>query len=633
MLLQKNLEQISRYNPALTEQILAINSLTNSINLIETDLKEPNLVFNGLAVHSQEGAEAEATRIFSSASNTPISMHVVFGFGLGYLFKEFCENSKGRVIVYEPNLEILRTVLEIVDFSKELSKPNVFITSDLETFSHIFKSVYNYKADCSFSSLPTYRHIYKESFEAIVKQAEITAGVCVVDYNSLKDKTNQSIDMLLENLPYLLEATPLNEYRGIYKGKTALIVSAGPSLDLNLKTIKDNRDKFVIFCVGTALRTLLNNNIKPDILAMVELNDCSSQIEGLDLSNIDLILEPYTHNVFHRAKTKNKLTFATETAHINQAWAKLFGVGISHYKSRGTVSYLALFSAQLLGCEKIVLIGQDLAYTQGRCYSAQSKYADLICELNPETNKVEVTVKDLEAYGRSLTPADCDFTVESYLLNAKYHLEQINKTLYYVKGVDGSMLPTQAGYATFIEHFKAFALEFPNLELINSSMIGAQIDGFKNIALEDVVKKLNPIETLPVLSYKNIYDNSKIKSNLDREEEILSAILAKIIEGKGAIEKFEREFGRRKMVNESAGKAFKQLLTAYNEIVTKDLPNSLFFSAIALVEDLEVQYNLKIHTQLSEQGFIDIFSAIKPYFINVEVKLSDFLQKIKQLKF
>lgn len=623
-LLQKNLDLISRYNPGLKDAILGVSELQNDIGLVETELGEPNLAFNGLALHSQKGAEAEAKAVFAQVKNNPAMMHVVFGFGLGYLFKEFCEHSEGMVILYEPSLEILRATLEVVDFSKELAQGNVFVTCDIENFSHIFKSVFGYKSEVTCSSLPTYRHVYKNDFEALVNQAQISAGVCMIDFNSLRTKTDISVDMVVKNLPYLLEETPLHKYRGAYEGKTALIVSAGPSLDLNIEIIKKNRNKFVVFCVGTALRALVEHGIKPDFLGIIEMNDCSSQVEGIDLSDINLILEPYTNNVFHRLPTKNKFVFATETVGINQAWAKLFGVDISYYKTRGTVSYLALFSAQMLGFKRIVLVGQDLAYVNGRCYSSQSKYAGLICRLNLETNRVEITVDDLESYGRALFPEKIDLTSEQLKFYANAHLEQFNKTLYYVKGVDGSMLPTQASYATFIEHFKEFALDFRGLELINSSMIGAQLDGFKNVALEDVVKNIEEVAETIELPKINSYDEKKIKSKLAEQREILAFILGKIVEGKVFIEKFEREFSRRKMLNEAAIKAFKQLSGLYDEIVLKELPKSLFYAALSLKEDLEVQYELKMHKKAKEQGFVVIFSALKAYFLAVEKKLTAF---------
>ena len=56
-ILEKNLGCIRRYNPKLAEDLLKISELKNNFELVETQFKEPNLVYNGLHLHSQEGAE------------------------------------------------------------------------------------------------------------------------------------------------------------------------------------------------------------------------------------------------------------------------------------------------------------------------------------------------------------------------------------------------------------------------------------------------------------------------------------------------------------------------------------------------------------------------------------------------
>ena len=61
-ILDKNLECIGKYNPKLVQDILNLPCLTNSIELTETDLKEPNLNYNFLPLHSSTGAEIEANK-------------------------------------------------------------------------------------------------------------------------------------------------------------------------------------------------------------------------------------------------------------------------------------------------------------------------------------------------------------------------------------------------------------------------------------------------------------------------------------------------------------------------------------------------------------------------------------------
>lgn len=633
-ILEKNLECIGRYNPKLKELLNNLKSLDNSFEVVETELKEPNIIYNGVSLHSPKGAEAEAKRIFESTPNTPSSMHVVFGMGLGFLFQEFCKNSKGVVIVYEPNLEILRVTLELVDFTKELSQKNIFVASDMDSFKNLFMIKFSYGANSTFVFLSSYKQLYESEISKVFTQIELITGICKADYNTVKASVAASINMMFENLPYTLEQTPLNELKDRYKGKTALIVSAGPSLDLNIETIKKHRKKVVIFCVGTAMKALIKNGITPDFLNLMEVHDCSGQVDGLDLTGVNLILEPYTHTAIHKLKTKRKFSFAASSSPANICWSKLTGVDISPYTAKGSVSYEALYCAKILGFSRIILVGQDLAYVNNQCYSKDSAYSELAYDINPETNQVEVKIKDYENYIDSLLPTDLNgLTKQNYRDFASYKLNNLNTTMYYVDGIRGDKLPTQGGYATFIEHFREFAAEHGYLELINSSMIGANIQGFNNVPLEEALTFDTPIEIKPDFSLnKHFYDNKKVLENLTREEALLKKILKEFEPAAEYIYKYEREFDRARTITKESNKYFKLLLALYDKIVKEYNTKSIAYGAIAFSEGVEMQYILKNTQTVDEESIKNVYEKMKNYFEIVGQKLTNTINIIEKQK-
>ncbi len=174
-------------------------------------------------------------------------MHIIFGLGLGYLFKEFCENSKGLVIMYEPNLEVLKVVFEIVDFSQELFRKNVKVASDLEELRELFQKYYKYKADVDFTYLNSYGLIYQREIKQLFEELKELDESCLEEFNTLRNRGFEYANSVVLNLENTLNATPLGVFKDVYKGKTAVVVSAGPTLDDNVEIIKKNRDKFVLF--------------------------------------------------------------------------------------------------------------------------------------------------------------------------------------------------------------------------------------------------------------------------------------------------------------------------------------------------------------------------------------------------
>lgn len=631
--LDKNLHAISRYNPKLTQDLLNLPYLTNKFDLIETELKEPNLAFNGIPLHLQKGAEAEAKQAFKDAINTPTSMHVVFGIGLGHIFKEFCEHSKGTVLLYEPNLEILRVTLELVDFSKELSLNNVFVSSDIENFKIFYSQHYTYQASTSFTCLSSYRDVlYKDRIRQIISQIETIAGACQAEYNTLKQAAQWSIEMVLDNLIYTIQETPLIEFKDTYKGKTALIVSAGPSLDANIEIIKKNRDKMIIFCVGTAFKALANNGITPDFVNIIEINDCSGQVKGFDLSKTNFILEPYTHTSIHKLQTGPKLLFPSNTSHANNYWANLTGVNIYPYTTKGTVSYESLFAAKILGCKKMILIGQDLAYINNQCYSSGAAYSELSFEVNPGTGKPEFKIRDYDKYIKSLLPVGVDTTQDWCKYFADYKIKNLNETLFFVKGITGEMLPTQSGYATFIEHFREFAFyNKTDLELINSSMIGAQIDGFENISLEDALKDVEPIKenkNLPQIPFT--YNKNKILRILEEEENVLKKVLKEFEPVDEYSFKYEREVQRRRVVTPEAGKYFNLLLNLYKKVQIEN--QGPLYQAISFTAHADLQFRLKETENFDTANIQLIYELLKIYFTTVKNNTFTIINKIDTQK-
>ena len=61
----------------------------------------------------------------------------------------------------------------------------------------------------------------------------------------------------------------MNKFYDMNKDVPAIIVSAGPSLDKNLAEMINYKDKlkdYFIIAGNRTLKTLINNNIKPDLL-------------------------------------------------------------------------------------------------------------------------------------------------------------------------------------------------------------------------------------------------------------------------------------------------------------------------------------------------------------------------------
>lgn len=544
--LEKNLEKIAGYNPKLSKKIAELNRLEYSFELLEAKSGDINLLFNNILLHDNIDPQEEAYNIFHNMSDdSKSSVNILFGLGLGYVFTRFALNSQGKIIVFEPNIDILRITLEVADLSDYLSKDNILIVdsiSDLEKYIEKFYfanaklNLISHKQDGYKSHfLSSYANLNSQILSELLQKIEFIKGLYENNYNNLFLNCINWTIAGIENLPEVMEHHELENLRNKFTDKPAVIISAGPSLDKNINVLKDYQNKAVIFCVGTALKTAVKHSIKPDFLTIVEHNDCTSQVEGIDTSDMNMILMPFTHEKFHKIKTKRKFNFYPKNDFTALWLANLLDIPTEDYHNKGTVSLCALFSAKILGCNPIIVMGQDLAYTDGRCYSKDSAYGELKCIKNKDTDKFEIIVDDFEAYVKAVKPHfapesdDPDEIARTEAKNnelgvsyAKARIQSLLEGLYFVKDHKGEMIPTESGYAIFISYFEQAAKELENTKLINSTEQGAYLEGFEHLPLNNSLSKYTgkTIETESIISesVKSARNLLKTKGSIVLEE-------------------------------------------------------------------------------------------------------------------
>lgn len=608
---QKNISALAVKNPKLAYKLQNYVPM-DMPQLVQTN--GYNLIYRGKYIHNEQSPLGEAQEIFSYAKNEPVSIHLVYGLGLGYLFQIASLNSKGAVILYEPDLNIMKVVFNLVDFSGDIIKPDVFVCSEYEEVAEAVHQKSGMKNTPEMLTLPT--QMEAEGFEELVKKLQNMVGSYSLDLKYTKEKFYPSLKMLLKNIPNLFEEIPLARLKDTYKGKTAVVVSAGPTLDRNIEILKKQRDKYVLFAVGTALKTLIANEIKPDFLVIIETFDSSKQIEGIDLKDVYFITEPYSNPALRNFEFKKRFSHIASNVPVNQFWAEVCGENIDEYFSKGTVSYTALNSARILGCSKIILVGQDLAYIGGQCYSKDSAYKDLVCAHNPESGRWEIMARDFDKFAEALSNSP---DIEKRRAAAKRRLENLNNSMHFVKGITGEMLPTESVYAAFVAPLEEFTAKFNDRKYINTSLVGAQLNGFENMSLE---KALNDSEIVDVqdLDINFSYDKDVIFSNLSQKFDELNQMISLIEEGKRYAKALNNDLKRYRAATVEVLKALKKLSENY---LTLSANNSKLFEFITTADKIDLDYEMKMVQKFDVETVTNISSKILKYLENAEKRIKE----------
>lgn len=613
----KNINALAAKNSTLAEKLRTY--IPTEVPQLAQSVGGYNIQYRGRFIHNPQNPLGEAKEVFSYAENSPVAIHLVYGLGLGYLFQVASLNSKGTVILYEPDLNILWLALTLVDFSADFVKENVFVCTEyVEVQEAIYKKS-GMKNSPQMLSLPSQREFNPSEFERLVKNLKDLIGSFSLDLKYTKEKFYPSLKMLIKNIPNLFDELPLNRFKDSYKGKTAVVVSAGPTLDRNIETLKKYRDNYVLFTVGTAIKTLTAHDIKPDFLCIIETYNSSRQIEGLDLSKVSFVTEPYSNPALRNFKFKQRFSHISANTPINHFWAEVCGENIEEYWSKGTVSYTALNCARILGCSKIILVGQDLAYIGGQCYSKDSAYKDLRCEYNPETNRWEIIAKDFEKFSSAISPSR-DAEVRAKL--AKKRLERLNSSIYYVKGIKGDMLPTESVYAAFVAPLSEFAQHFNDRKYINTSLVGAQIDGFENMSLEDALKGSEPVGNLELNSDFS-YNREKIAQALSLKIDELKEAQSLIEEGKRYSKALNNDLKRYRNAGAEVLKSLKKLSVCYLALSGDFANRSKLFDYITTSDKIDLDYEMKMIESFTIDNITRINDKILAYLDNAEKRIKE----------
>lgn len=174
---------------------------------------------------------------------------------------------------------------------------------------------------------------------------------------------------VMRNMPYALglpeaPALRMEDYAGTGKGKTGICVSAGPSLKHemeNLKRLSDDPDAIII-CVSRVFKKLRDYGIRVDYHLNCEMFAWDSAIfDGItkEFAGDSIFLYPPCTAPETVAKWPGKrlCTFDLNAAELlGNRMSMMAGNSVSHH--------IYNWAAEILKCDRVILVGQDLSYTE-----------------------------------------------------------------------------------------------------------------------------------------------------------------------------------------------------------------------------------------------------------------------------
>ena len=439
--------------------------------------------------------------------------------------------------------------------------------------------------------LPFHNFRYKNELQEFISDLTAIHGLINVGYKELARQSKKWGVNTIYNLSKIHSNNELEAIRDKFKDKPAIVVSAGPSMLKSIEAIKKYRDKVIVISVGIALK--INFILPPEVsFRLYETNVISRSFNY------------YTENLF------------------TSDWVQEFtGIDCSPYINRGTVSITALWSAHIMGCNPIILTGQDLAYIDGKCYAGDSHFG-LRCVVNQETGEIDFETPEFENQKKYWAQYANNDSSE-FLTNAlaKFIAEK-KQDVTKVKGQNGEWLTTSAGYALFVKHFEELIPDLAEIKLFNSSTGGAQLDGYENIEIEEVLEKFakEKIDVeKTILEAVNLY---KEPSSIDHKIAFINANIEKLDQynqasrnGSAHIKKFRQQYTRTRKITTDLKQIFFKSIDVYYGAIEKIYSKNRYIMSMSYQEFTEVEDALKeFDTQKTDEALMDLVGKISDFF-------------------
>ncbi len=552
--LLKNIAHIEAYDSELANKLLRFENEKSNLQLAQSENGEYNLFFRNELLHDPTNPTLEANNI-AQKIQTDNALIIVYGLGLGYLPDIVAQKVKDfPIIIYEPNIEIIHYVLSIAQIDALFQK-NVILCQNKVKLYECVKNLAKENTNLSISFLNSYKKLFFDDIKKTFESAQMAQGEKVANKNTLFKKSYYAFSNAFKNIDQILKNPDITMLKDVYKGKTALILCAGPSLEKNIEIVAKNQNKFVIFALNPTLKLLSEKNIIPDFVFDIETADNYKQFENVDLSRSCLVAEPFIEPKVMNLKTRKTFNYISQDNFINPWFRDCFNIK-EDLKTYGSVSSTAFYSALLMGFEKIIMLGQDLAYSDGKCYAKGAQFEELECIFDEVEKKYKIVAKDFEKFVKKIKIDR--ITDEQALLWANEHIKNLNDNIHTVLSQENKPLPTQYGYAFFIDVFSKMAIEtkekYPDIELINSSTGGAQINGFVNLSLDEAISELKEIEKINFEDIQNEYDKEKFKLKYFKTEQNLKKLKEAILNLQNVNKALYNELNTKKIFTNNANK-------------------------------------------------------------------------------
>ena len=465
--------------------------------------------------------------------------YLMFGLGNGMYARYFLKHTTKdhKILVVEPSLEIFKAAIGGFDLTDLFEDERFIFTvikgDDKNKYESFFNSVLVYTDVFSFrfgyhanydNLFEKELHIWDEQFSYIlykIKGANILYEVHGLDFV----RNNYTF------FPYAAKSKSLADLSNkMPEDVPMIIVSAGPSLNKNMQELKRAKGKALIIAVDAAVNPLVRNGIIPDINICVDPSKGEEYISEKGAEQVPLVCGMNAGRALTRTHTGVKILFSDNNVYTRKFFDDN-GIDIVALSTGGSVSTNAYSLARYLNAKRVILVGQDLAFTNDESHAKGSVRGDETLE---EITGDYVVIEDTDIYGNPVKSS------EMFKIFRMWFEKQIElfPEIRLIDATEGGALIKGSEVMTLSEAIdKECTKAFDFDEVLNrtENLLDGELEDKFNKYIDELPLRLNKLkkkiaeaadyyEEINKLAEKKYLDNAAIKKKSKKANALLSKI-------------------------------------------------------------------------------------------------------------
>ena len=263
---------------------------------------------------------------------------------------------------------------------------------------------------------------------------------------------------IIRNIPEICRALSVKDLQGKLKGIPAILIASGPSLNEAIPALKDFQDKSVLIAADSLISFLPAAGIEPLFYVTVDPQKATHDKINGSTSNAILFFHPAVFHLIPREWQGPLLTTSTRMAPYQILQLPYHGHVEEDVQCQ---MHLAFNLASWMGCDPIILVGQDL------CYHGEKLYADGAQYIKGED------------------------------------VERVLRGTFEAKNVRGEIVQTTTVFESYRTTYERKIRAFPG-RVFNATEGGLNIVGAENTTLEALLSGCSEYKSIPFGEMKEI---------------------------------------------------------------------------------------------------------------------------------